>query len=366
MGTYNVGGLIGYNDASAEPNTIIKNVELSEHTLIADNTVGGLVGYQKNGGLSGYNIRIYKQTSPMHNNNNGYILGNNVNGQTIKIVGFSRQEGINRDRMVGNKIATASDRYGSGGYVIFADYNDTASDELNAKFSNLGKRNNVGILEYDRSDSLSVDYEVVKNGFSTEVSPSFQTVPYFPSADVEENESISYSGTKVEYVEDTSETAQTAADITSTRGQSGFKLYCVGASKYVTSTTKDPTGTNTLLNEGDENEVAVWYFVPVENSTDTFVVYTLKNNVPYYIKRNNQAFNSNLDLTTTANQATKFLINKETPAGVVLSNFTLKVVGETITDTNRNSCLNHSNNSGNPGIRFYSYDGPIRNTDCIM
>ena len=124
----NTGGVVGYN---SDAKIIVKNTWLAGHTLKNGTNIGGLVGYLASGGLEGYNILIKDQTaSPAENSKNGYLIG--TNAQKVKIAGFSRQGTIDTEAMVGN-----NGNYGTGGYVVFADYNDKASTDANNLFSDI-------------------------------------------------------------------------------------------------------------------------------------------------------------------------------------------------------------------------------------
>ena len=75
--------------------------------------------------MNGYNILINSQSSEKYSgsgsiSNYGFTIGTN-NSKVVKLVGFSRQGTIDKDRMVGNKAENATP-YGSGGYVVFADF----------------------------------------------------------------------------------------------------------------------------------------------------------------------------------------------------------------------------------------------------
>lgn len=132
-GYQNVGGLIGYNSYNIDTIKVVaNNIIMENNTLKGDNKVGGMVGYHQHNELDGYNILINNQSSEVYTEggeitNNGYIVGS-IGSNNIKIAGFSRQGTIDTAAMVGNKSETASDRYGSNGYVVFADYKGTAMD----------------------------------------------------------------------------------------------------------------------------------------------------------------------------------------------------------------------------------------------
>ncbi|MBQ8119578.1 MAG: hypothetical protein IJ172_02180 [Ruminococcus sp.] len=135
-GNYNVGGLIGSNTVSVSN---ITNDTLSGHTIKGTNSVGGLAG-KLISGINGYNILINDQTTgPLTEggsaSNKGYIVGSN--SSVVKLAGFSRQGSIDVAQMVGNSTSASSESYGTGGYVIFADYNNTAPTTQNVKFSDV-------------------------------------------------------------------------------------------------------------------------------------------------------------------------------------------------------------------------------------
>lgn len=130
---------------------ILKNVIIKDVT-IQSNYSGSLVGYQ-NIAITGYNIFTdniqFKLHSGTSQDSIGYMVGKNKSGLVTKIVGFSRQETTPDsgyfvpDRMTGvlSSGSTDNDNYAKkysygGGYVVFSDYNGTASSTgYNTAFS---------------------------------------------------------------------------------------------------------------------------------------------------------------------------------------------------------------------------------------
>lgn len=160
----NTGGLIGYNYGSKS--VIANNITVENETLKANNRAGGMIGYLNNGSLNGYNILIKNQTAIKNTtssiSSNGYIVGYN-SSKAIKIAGFSRQGTIDTAKMVGNSNSTNSETYGTDGYVVFADYKDTASDENpNKMFSNMQTvGTNVGVSAAVGSKTVETTYQII-------------------------------------------------------------------------------------------------------------------------------------------------------------------------------------------------------------
>ena len=160
------GGIVGGRECSNGKNTIVQNFTIDDCTLKGDAYVGGLIGSLKQQALVGYNI--------LENNlsflgisgdagditKHGCIVGNN-NNQTIQLAGFSRQGSIPVAKMVGNSASTSDEAYGTGGYVVFADYNGTANS-ANDTFSTV-KDNcvNVGTVEATGSWTTTTKYTIV-------------------------------------------------------------------------------------------------------------------------------------------------------------------------------------------------------------
>lgn len=122
-------------------NIKVKNCEIKA-TNTDDNSLsyaGGLLGIlyyntkttAKIRSLYGYNILAENLT--ISANYNGYICGyrNNDTYCIVKIAGFSRQDSRNgnNNKMISNLVGKVPSNklYGNDGYVVFADYNDSAS-----------------------------------------------------------------------------------------------------------------------------------------------------------------------------------------------------------------------------------------------
>ena len=166
-GVTDIGGFIGMNNIGSGTNLVMKNIEVSNAALKSNSNGGGLVGNMANGALLGYNILI-NNTAMSRNSGSGnvntwgYIAGTN-NTKTIKIAGFSRQGTISTEKLIGTKVIDAYDRYGTGGYVIFADYNGTATGaNPNEKFANMqASGENVVTGRAVDSDISVLDYNII-------------------------------------------------------------------------------------------------------------------------------------------------------------------------------------------------------------
>ena len=137
-GYYSVGGVIGKTSGGNLYKVICDDLTVESVKINGTNDVGGLIGNHTDATLSGYNIEMYDlsfagyEGTGAPSSNCGYIIGkkSTSTNRTVKIAGFSRQEKPNTTipvgKMVGNFGDTASNRYGSAGYVVFADYTGTS------------------------------------------------------------------------------------------------------------------------------------------------------------------------------------------------------------------------------------------------
>ncbi len=285
-GAQNVGGLIGYNNTLAA--LTLTNDELNGHTLSATSQdVGGLIGEINNGSVSGYNILVKNQTSPSISTRNGYIVGYN-NSKSIKLVGFSRQGSVGVAKMVGNSSDAASESYG-GGYVIFADYNDTASAQNpNKKFSNMQSvGENVVSNTPIGSRTVVTDYTVitqkdsvgnsiVKNISSEVTSDTTSDTPV--SGLAEGNKNVTVSGNKLGYETEVASSdlqqVNTLAELTAV-GNSGFYIKSKNDSnKFLTS----ELGIDASL-----EKAAKLYFEIIESENNYYGIYTYINGVKKYL-----------------------------------------------------------------------------------
>lgn len=156
------GGIVGLwgheQDADGKNKLITKNVNVSKNTITATSTTsnqgyaGGLIGYMTYTGSSnskqlyGYNVLERNITLNGNGNNVGSICGGvkDATNNVIKLAGFSRIDTRENSAMVQNTIGGGG-TYGTGGYVVFADYRGDALDEdtRSQTFSNVNSTNNV-------------------------------------------------------------------------------------------------------------------------------------------------------------------------------------------------------------------------------
>lgn len=322
IGADNVGGITGYfgsSNSGSSYKTILKNIELSGHTLKGYKDVGGLIGSiaeSNDRELLGYNIRINDQKSEYYSGsgsitNNGYIVGNNGSNSNklIKIVGFSRQGTIDTDRMVGNLGATNAKRYGTGGYVIFADYNDTAARDKNEKFANMQVSGiNIG-AEGDHTNVSTKTYKYkVENG--SIVGDKIDPTDPVPGSPLAYDSSLgldpvsTYSGIKYEYVPYDvleSELVQVASlsDLEDDNDGRGFYLYNVKQTKYMGKKTNSADvfdiSDNHCVYVNNYANAVIWHFLKV--GTNEYKIYTTigNNNYIKYVSNNFLYPTTNID-----------------------------------------------------------------------
>ena len=166
-GTRDVGGAFGQlrlRDANSTINMHVVNFKLENVHIYADYKAGGLVGYMKvsntsgtSGNLTGYNIvtnNVYidknKQTSVT---DGGNVIGKRDNPFVIKLAGISQQGAVPTDKIVGTgaKISNVESKYGTGGYIVYADYTGAAlkNSTQGKTFSGFNNTNNVGAFNSD-------------------------------------------------------------------------------------------------------------------------------------------------------------------------------------------------------------------------
>ncbi len=157
-------GLIANGDGKTYTSSLVlQNFSISDCTLKGDDSVGGLVGILNrqhqyvdgknwsnnnyNSSLKGYNILAKNLAFEPYTENEtigykGYICG--YNEKFIQLAGFSRQDDRKNDenKMIAELVGNGG--FGTNGYVVFADYNDNASDtDTNKLFSNIGDKFSV-------------------------------------------------------------------------------------------------------------------------------------------------------------------------------------------------------------------------------
>lgn len=126
----------------------IRNFKISDTNIRSSKRVGGLYGWNKTNILGCNilmnNVLFYNYDSDeVPNNECGYLCGNfNDSGKRVKIAGFSRKGIINREKMLGNKSSDYD--FGTGGYVIFSDYEGKCLTNSKSKvFSDINREKNV-------------------------------------------------------------------------------------------------------------------------------------------------------------------------------------------------------------------------------
>ena len=178
------GGIIGYRGAKSDSAILqIENVAVSDCLIKSDASAGGIAG-EMNHPIYGYNIlcndlefEAYTDNGTI--TNNGYIVGLNSNNKDIKLVGFSRSETVVEGE-ASNMLSrmTGGDdqyKYGSNGYVIFADYNGSClGSDYSETFSGINSGSNVAITYINGTNypfvtstnmtMLDESYEVSTNG----------------------------------------------------------------------------------------------------------------------------------------------------------------------------------------------------------
>lgn len=193
-------GIIGQRPTSAGDNypyTIsAENIKVSNCSVTAlltsskYNCAGGLIGAhycpsdkQSNRNFYGYNILV--KNLSFSGTNQGYICGwrNNDSKCFIKLAGFSRQDdrqgGNNKmikslvgsypTKSAANTSPTSDNLYGTGGYVIFADYKDIASSASNGKlFPTINNGNNVNTMR--KATVVTVNTKITDTDNQTTVS----------------------------------------------------------------------------------------------------------------------------------------------------------------------------------------------------
>ena len=193
-------GIIGQRPTNAGDNysyTIsAENIKVSNCSVTAlltsskYNCAGGLIGAhycpsdrQSNRNFYGYNILAKNLT--FSGTNQGYICGwrNNDTYCVIKLAGFSRQDdrqgGNNKmikslvgsypTKSAANTSPTSDNLYGTGGYVIFADYKDIASSASNGKlFPTINNGYNVNTMR--KATAVTVNTKITDTDNQTTVS----------------------------------------------------------------------------------------------------------------------------------------------------------------------------------------------------
>ncbi len=162
-GNNRVGGICGgvtTLDSSAKfsiANTMIDGCRLCS----SKGDVGGLVGFigDNQAAITGYNILTRDIEFTRFDGFENYNRGGHIVGYAkvpIKIAGFSRRGTIYREQMNGNYDDNNANKYGSGGYVVFADYyNMTGSGNMSTVASTVNDTNNVAQRTFKVDDQTA-------------------------------------------------------------------------------------------------------------------------------------------------------------------------------------------------------------------
>jgi len=163
-----VSGLWGHhagNSQNKNSRLIINNFKISNCTISSDTYSGGIVGYlnrdESNATGSGeslkntkkecYGYNILEENVKVRGANKGCVCGGtyDTDNNIIKLVGFSRQETLaegETSTMVQDLVGSGS--CGTGGYVIFADNQGVASNEVATSSVDIATdKSNVSFLE---------------------------------------------------------------------------------------------------------------------------------------------------------------------------------------------------------------------------
>ena len=145
---YDAGGAMG--DWNSSKPFSLENSVITDCIIKYTNAGGGIAG-QLQQKLNGYNVRVSDITFNKNGSSNdrGYIAGNRGNNGTIKITGFHRTGTISEAKLIGNYANNKmTDMYGSGGYVIFADFEGKSA---------LDPPSNTTVSDVNLKDDTSVD-----------------------------------------------------------------------------------------------------------------------------------------------------------------------------------------------------------------
>ena len=342
------GGAIGlYGHASGTNCDItwnLYNVTIENCNIDSDSTkdakngyAGGIVGgiaesRGKKKHLYGYNILT--KDLEITGDKPGSIYGKLYNAADccIKLAGFSRQ-----GTMIAELAGETSDPlYGEGGYVIFADYDDTASTEQNALFANVdtGVDNVVDKIGLGtKITTIEKRYVAKRNSESNDGSIGSGDITLLgenPVYDHEDISNIAYDSSLEEG--NTTSYIRVRCDV-----NKGYKLYYTDKNNKNQYFTNQLNNKSCLIESTKEADAAVWYFEEV--GTDKFKIYTYINEVKKYI-------------SSTADNVNTIMLS-ETKADIIY----LYPTSEGATtlyfkkDT-ENRWLQHSGGGG--GIRYYT------------
>ena len=367
-GYKNCGGLIG---RKLQANKIIcNNIEVNSASIKTNEKGGGLIGDVSAGSMIGYNILVdattfEKITGTGASDSWGYVAGQN-NNRPIQLVGYSRQGSITTDRIVGTYTTNI---YGPSGYVIFADYNGTASTQLNDKFSIIKANDcsNVSPSIAVNSNKVVTNYTIIakRNTDNSLEIKDVQETAGSPVSDVvkpgigEGEEHVEYSsGTRLAISKPSNIVTNLDDLTTGTRKDGGFYL-CLNAVKahdiyqagpwYVSNTGKSETVMNgstplqpssALPVKKTVDSTCIWKF---EKDGASYKIYTSTASGKQYITTSSG--NNIKPLDTTGDLLT---ISVGSADNSPSNTFWFKKTGT-------GSYLQYSN--GGKGIRYYGTPG---------
>lgn len=160
----NAGAVLGdWN--SSKPFSITNSV-VKKCTVNYYSAGGGLAG-QLQQSINGYNVRVSEiqltKKGSAETTYEGYLLGNRSGG-IVKIVGLHRTGTVSPAKLVGSATANAttglyssSDLYGSGGYVIFADYDGASLTPNNTSLSQINYLASTHVSGYGASPYVTIN-----------------------------------------------------------------------------------------------------------------------------------------------------------------------------------------------------------------
>lgn len=238
------GGVIGARESSRNKDMCLQNFEISGCTIKGNNYVGGICGQLKSGRMVGYNILASDLTFAAisgsgDSSHRGYIVGENNGSKDIILVGFSRKGDMTVRKMVGNYDETASSRYGSNGYVVFADYTNAANEVSRRSnvFSYINSLNNVASQSGTAASSVRMTrVETEKKKGSTSLSKTSE-YSYEPLSTVTAEQAETQTGSSSTTVDGITTIVKTYQSV---------KNY-LDNSPYVTSSPKRFIGTGQFL-----------------------------------------------------------------------------------------------------------------------
>ena len=276
-GSNYVGGIVGLwshnpsdgNDSAKKHTKLITNNVIVEECIISGTSsssyVGGIVGYLSTNILNcnynrdfyGYNI-LTKNLN-ITGTNKGSICGGTASGtyNVIKLVAFSQQEELEEGETSNLLTDTVgSGDYGSGGYVIFADYlgdqtNKTASavtpgtlaadpTQADGPFININPKLVIDSTKYLTGDAVSGFYSADKNS-----TKAFAKI----CKDIRENAkgnytvAASYADTEAKYNRFTNKISSFAKEMQNYKPANGVDI------PVLIVDDSDPANTTALINE---------------------------------------------------------------------------------------------------------------------